>query len=194
MAENSIYNVGRWETGTTYLKNNIAYDATTFPLGSSAVKSIKYYYSLRDSNQGNALPTTAPYNNEYWGGFSKVGDKSVPEFLWLPSYNNTVNHTPRVSKLSFGNGYEQRMSEGLFSTPISFSASFEMRNEAEATAIVHFLKARKGVESFTVKNLPPVYKDVPGGRKKLFTCSSFSSNFVFFDNYSVKATFVETNH
>ena len=95
MAENSIYNVGRWETGTTYLKNNIAYDATTFPLGSSAVKSIKYYYSLRDSNQGNALPTTAPYNNEYWGGFSKVGDKSVPEFLWRPSYNKTVNHPNR---------------------------------------------------------------------------------------------------
>ena len=191
MADNSIYNIGRWEASKKYLKNNIAYDAKTFPIGAKIPKDILYYYSLKDNNQNQSLPF---YNDEYWGGFSSVNGKRVPEFIWVPSYNASVNHAPRVSRLSFGNGYEQRMSQGLFSTPINFSASFEMRNEAEAAAILHFLRSRKGVESFTIKNLPPVYRDVPNGRKKLFVSSSFNSSMVFFDNYTVKVTFVETNH
>jgi len=191
MANNSVYNVGRWEAGRKYLKNNIAFDATTLPIGANIPKNIRYYYSLKDNNLGNALPA---YSDENWGGIVAVNGKKVPEFLWTSSYNASISHSPKVDRLAFGNGYEQRIPNGLFSTPINFSATFEMRNEAEAAAIIHFLRARKGVESFTMRNLPPIYSDTPGGRKKLFVCPSFDSNLVFFDNYTIKATFAETNH
>jgi len=174
MADNNIYNVGKWVFNTTYLKNNIAYDATTFEVG-AVPKNIRYYYSLKDGNQNKSQPT---YKDEWWGGYTSINGKQTPEFLWTPSYNASINHAPRTKTIAFGNGYEQRLPAGLFSTPISFSASFEMRNEAEATAILHFLKSRKGVESFTIKSLPPIYQDV--GASKLFVCPSFGSNLVFF--------------
>jgi len=188
MAENNIYNVGRWVNDAKYLQNNIAYDATTFEVG-SVPKNIRYYYSLKNGNENKALPV---YKDEWWGGYISINGKQTPEFLWTSSYNASINHAPRTTVLSFGNGYEQRLPAGLFSTPITFAASFEMRNEAEATAILHFLKSRKGVESFTIKNLPSIYGDV--GLNKLFVCPSFSSNLVFFDNYTIKATFNQTNH
>ena len=70
--------------------------------------------------------------------------------------------------------------------------SFDMRNQAEAKAIIHFLQSRKGVESFVIKSLPPIYGDATYNKK--FYCSNFNSNFTFHDNYTMKATFIETNN
>ena len=70
--------------------------------------------------------------------------------------------------------------------------TLDLRNQAEATAIIQFLKARKATESFTVKNLPPIYADE--ALKKRFVSPNFSSNFSFHDNYSIKTSFVETNN
>ena len=66
-----------------------------------------------------------------------------------------------------------------------------MRSEKEATAILQFLKARKGTESFVVGTLPPIYADAT--YKKRFICPTFNSNFTFHNNYTIKANFIETN-
>jgi len=67
-----------------------------------------------------------------------------------------------------------------------------MRTEKESRAIIQFLRARRGAESFGVKHLPPIYAD--SGFEKPFVCSSFNSTFTFFDNYTIKATFLEKNN
>ena len=199
MAFNTIYNVSRWRSALTYSKNDIVLKATDIE-GGAIPKEIKYFYSLQDSNK-NHQPTPS-LNDAYWGGFTRaVGKRRVPNFLWVPSYNASINHAPRVSRVSFGNGYEQRTQDGIFSSFINLSVSFDMRGEKEAAAILHFLRTRKGVESFAMPYLPPIYRNVgaagTGGdqaQTKLFVCPSFNTVMNFHNNYTIKANFNQTNH
>lgn len=192
--ENSVYNVETWVSGKTYAKNDVVARITYAGLVSSTnkvPKTIKYYYNLTGSNTGTA-PESDTTN---WGGFTTVNNKEVPFFLWKPSYNISTRHNPAVTTVKFGNGYEQRNQDGLFSGLISMEVTFEKRTEQEARAIVHFLKSRKAVESFAVKSLPNLYSDnTSDGWRKRFVCPSFTSNFTFYNNYSITATFRQQNN
>mgnify|MGYP003151262555 CR=1 FL=1 len=195
MANNSIYNVPPYRNTDTYVKNAIVFVNEDFPSSSTNTpKTIKYYYALKDLDAGTSVSDSSS-----WGGLTKNtgttdirGAQQIPEFIWVPSYNATVNSRPKVNTVVFGNGYEQRIQDGIHNNFINFSASFEMRGDLEARAITHFLKARKGTESFVIRHLPPIYLD--GNYKKRFYCQEFATNFVFHGNHSVRATFIETNN
>jgi len=190
MALKSIYTVKDWSAATAYVKNDIVLVRSN--IGASGVpQTIKYYYALKDNT--NKTPPT--YNNQYWQGYVNANNVAVPYFSWTPSYNVSVNHNPKTVTVNFGNSYEQRVPDGIFNNLINVSAKFDMRSELEATAIIHFLRARKGAESFCLKHLPAPYNDIPGlGYKKRFVCSSFQSNFVFHNNYTVSATFIQKSN
>jgi phage-related protein len=192
--DNSVYNVEKWISGKSYSKNDIVarieYVGGTASLN-RVPRNIKYYYNLTGANT-----STAPENDATnWGGYTSVNNKEIPFFLWKPSYNISTRHNPRVNVVQFGNGYEQRNPNGLFSQLITLDINFEKRTEDEARAIIHFLKARKAVESFAIKELPNLYADnTAGGWKKRFVCPTFNSNYIFYNNYSVTATFNQENN
>lgn len=193
--DNSIYNVENWVSGKSYSKNDIVARISYAGAASSPNKvptSIKYYYALADTN-GTVYPES---DTTKWGGYTTVGkNKFVPLFLWKPSYNISTKHNPRVNVVKFGNGYEQRNQDGLFSGLIGMDITFEKRTEKEARAILHFLKARKSVESFSIKELPNLYGDnTAGGYVKRFVCPSFSSNYVFYNNYTVTVSISQENN
>lgn len=190
MALKSIYTVKDWSATTAYSKNDIVLVRSN--IGSSGVpKKIKYYYALKDNT--NKTPPT--YNNQYWQGYVNVNNVDIPYFSWTPSYNVAVNHNPKTVTVNFGNSYEQRIPDGIFNNLIRINAKFDLRSEAEATAIIHFLRARKGAESFCLKSLPAPYADIPGsGYKKRFVCSNFQSNFAFHNNYSITASFIQKSN
>jgi phage-related protein len=184
----SIYNVPlhRQAAGVTYSKNAIVFTKTS--IGNSGIPlNLKYYYALKDVPANQPITST-----QYWGGYITIKGEKKPHFLWTPSYNLSVTHSPRINTVMFGNGYEQRSPDGIYSNLIRLDVSFDMRNQAEASAILHFLKTRKGTESFIVKNLPPIYAD--SFYNKRFVCPTFNSNFTFHNNYTMKGTFVETNN
>ena len=192
--DNSIYNVGEWVASQTYAQNDIVSIIENIE-GTSSInfvpKNIKYYYNLTGTN--TAIAPQSDTTN--WGGYTTVNNQKIPLFLWKPSYNISAKHNPRVNVVKFGNGYEQRNPDGLFSQLISFDISFEKRTEQESRAILHFLKARKAVESFSIKELPNLYADnTGGGWRKRFVCPTFSSNFIFYNNYTVTATFNQENN
>ena len=194
MAIDSIYDIGVHRTNRTYVKNDIVMVQDRFYPSGPTVKSVKYYYALK------AVPlSTAVTNTEFWGGCTDnlnnsaiAGNQKVPEFIWVPSYNATTNFQPKTNTIVFQNGYEQRLPDGINNTLMKLDVSFDMRVDKEAQAVMHFLRARKGVESFVIRHLPAIYAD--GGYKKRFYCSNFSSSFTFVDNHSIKASFVETNN
>tara|TARA_Y100000310_G_scaffold305692_1_gene346132 strand:- start:1356 stop:1946 length:591 start_codon:yes stop_codon:yes gene_type:complete len=193
--DNSIYNVENWVSGKSYSKNDIVARISYAGEPTSPNKvptSIKYYYALADTD-GTLYPESDTAN---WGGYVTVGkNKFVPLFLWKPSYNISTKHNPRVDVVKFGNGYEQRNQDGLFSGLIQMDITFEKRTEKEARAILHFLKARRSVESFSIKELPNLYGDnTAGGLVKRFVCPSFSSNYVFFNNYTVTVSISQENN
>ena len=187
----SIYNVPEHNANTIYLKNAIVFTQSS-TLGGYVPKDIKYYYARRDVPSAKAIT-----NAVYWGGYTQrsvsSNSKTIPQFIWTPSYNVAINQQPKVNNIVFGNGYEQRITDGIYNNLIKLDLSFEMRTQLEARAIVHFLRARKGVESFAVRELPEMYRD-SGGYTKRFFCPSFNTNFAFHDNFTIRATFVETNN
>jgi|TARA_R110000751_G_scaffold126970_1_gene229001 phage-related protein len=187
---NSIYNVPIHDSNAAYVKNDIVMVRQNIG-GSNIPKSLRYYYAIKTvpATGGSGI---SPVNLAYWGGYSIINNASVPQFIWTPSYNLSVNHSPRVNSVVFGNGYEQRTPDGIYTGLIKLDVTLDLRNQAEASAMLHFLKVRKASESFTVKNLSPIYAD--GTHKKRFICPTFSSNFAFHDNYSIKTSFVETNN
>ena len=62
----------------------------------------------------------------------------------------TKNSAPRVLTASFGDGYEQRIADGINSLAETYSLSFATRPKAEIDDIVAFLDAKKGVLKFTL--------------------------------------------
>ncbi len=191
----SIYNINKHESTESYSLNDIVYERVNIGGSNTGVpKELKYYYALKDVPTGQPLPTITQGSTAYWGGYTSMigNDKTIPEFLWTPSYNLSASHNPRVNTVVFGNGYEQRNKDGIYTGLIRLDVSFQMRNQKEGRAIIQFLKARKGSESFAVKNLPPIYSD--SGYTKRFICPNFNSNFTFHNNYDVKTSFIETNN
>jgi len=194
--ENSIYNVTPWVSGDSYTKDDVVMritylDGTTDPSNNAVPKEVKYYYALQ-STSGSTAPEDDTSN---WGGYTTINKEERPNFLWTPSYNVSTKHNPRVNVVKFGNGYEQRNPDGLFSSLIQMDLTFDKRSEKEAAAILHFLKARKGVKSFVFQNLPDLYADpINEGFQKRFVCATFNSTFVFFNNYTVTAAFSQENN
>jgi phage-related protein len=169
----SIYNTAGFVGGTTYKKNAVV------------TSGGKNWYALQEHSNG-----TAPaIGSLFWNGNINItidGTTTVnPYFFWAPSYNVQVSHSPRIKSLQFGDGYEQRMKDGINNNPLNLSLSFESRTETEAAAILHFLHSREGFGTFYFK-VPPPYSLI-----KKFVCKTFSSNFVFADNYTVQCSFLE---
>jgi|TARA_R110000765_G_scaffold119700_4_gene214776 phage-related protein len=184
----SIYSVKKYYPSETYDKNDIVYVKET--IGNTGIpKKFNYYYSLKNGHSGQEPATPS----SYWGGFYNLNGENLPYFLWTPSYNTSANHTPRTSTVNFGNGYTQRTPDGIFTDFINLQFTFEQRNQKEATAILHFLKSRKGSESFILKNLPPPYAQDDTQARKRFVCASFSSTYTFYDNYNVNTTLIQVN-
>lgn len=166
----SIYNVNNWSSSTTYNINDI-------------VKYNSYfYYSLQNTN----LNQTPAINSSYWGGVINFNGQTRPHFYWKPNYNSTIGIDARVKEISFGDGYTQTVPDGINNILLPIELSFDLRGENEAQAILHFLEKRKGSEPFVFTPPPPF------GINKLFKCKSFSSTYVFYDNFSIKIQIMET--
>ena len=91
---NSIYDdIDDWAASTTYLKNYIVYVASLS----------SYYYVISDSVNSSTSPEADPTN---WGGKTNFNGKSMPNFVWTPSYNQQTKIEPRVLSVRFGDGYE----------------------------------------------------------------------------------------
>lgn len=177
----SIYDtVPTWNAGSTYNKYDIV-------LGSDG----KYYYSSIDSNTGAGNNPVNPSNLQLdWDGYISLNGVLYPNFWWKPSYNAKINNKPRLKINQFGNGYQQRIPDGLNSSLIEFSLIFENRNEKETVSILHFLQQRNGQESF-IYNLPTIYSKSTSSLNTRFICLEWSPNYISYNNYSIEAIFSE---
>ncbi len=165
----NIFDISDWDSATTYRMHDIVKYGNY------------YYYSLTDNNLSQD-PTVL--NTVYWGG-TNTDDHGVikPIFLWKPVYGSNINHEPLVKLVKFGDGYEQRIADGINNSLLKFDMNFEGKTEREARAILHFLHARNGTESFLWTPTAPYDKQM------IFVCRNFTTNPVFFGNFAIRASF-----
>jgi phage-related protein len=170
----SIYNVPVYiPSKTDYSKNDIV-------LGDGSVSgttSGKFYYNL---GNGNLIRPDNTGGQAYWGGSTIHNGSPKSHFFWKPSYSASLNKNPKVKSIRFGDGYEQRVQDGINNNLAFLDLTFDNRSEIEAAAILHFLEIRKGQESFVFT------PHAPYNKAGLYLCRGWDSSFVFYDNYSIK--------
>jgi phage-related protein len=98
-----------------------------------------------------------------------------------PTWATSVSISPRVLKNPYGDGYEQRIPDGLNTVREIWSVSFEGIAYTECLEIKNFLKARAGAEAF---NWAP-----PGETEIQVKCESFTVEKTSGNTGNVKATF-----
>lgn len=93
----------------------------------------------------------------------------------------------RVLKISFGDGYEQRLVDGINHKIQTFNVRFNNRTDDDADDIIAFFDNKKGVTAFDY-----TYPDTNAGGGETtikVVCESYNLNYVNDDHSSVDATF-----
>lgn len=86
---------------------------------------------------------------------------SFPEFKWRPDLGAYPTRSPIVQKVSFGDGYELRVSESLNRVKSNWEVTFT-RDAAECLEIDKFLTERAGLEAFRW--------NTPLNEERIFVC------------------------
>lgn len=69
-------------------------------------------------------------------------------FVWAATYGSAVTKKPNVLVAKYGDGYEQRVGDGINTNARNWELTFANRPNATADAIDAFLDARGASESF----------------------------------------------
>lgn len=107
----------------------------------------------------------------------------MPTFAWIATYGSKQTTKPSVTPTKFGDGYEQRVAQGINFIARRWELTFDNRPNATADAIEAFLKARGAVEAF---DWTPPYGDA--GK---WVCREWESAPTSPNTRSVSATFEE---
>lgn len=103
-------------------------------------------------------------------------------FTWTPDFGAQRDTEPTVNRIKFGDGYEQRQSNGLNTMPSVYNLSFENRDADEKDEIIAFLKARAGVQAF--EWTPPDETD-----PLVFVCRKWNVTFQKANLFTISAAF-----
>lgn len=104
----------------------------------------------------------------------------------LPDKGLTRTSTPRVLVARFGDGYEQRIADGINSIDESFNVTFNNRTKEEIDDITGYLGSLNGTTAFSY-TIPDSNN---GGETTIkVVCGTFTQNYSYDDFYSASATF-----
>jgi phage-related protein len=104
-------------------------------------------------------------------------------FTITASYGAALSQEPKVRRMSFGDGYEQRAAFGINRQPRAWALTWEGKNNTDAAAIISFFEARGGVENFSWT--PPV------GSAGKWVVRSWNRSIVSNGLSNIQATFEE---
>jgi phage-related protein len=103
-----------------------------------------------------------------------------------PDRNTTRNTKPKVLIASFGDGYEQRIADGINNLRQTFAVAFNNRTKDEIDDIVAFFDSKNGVSAFAY-----TYPDTnnSGETTVKVVCEDYTLNYTNSDFYGCTATF-----
>ena len=99
-----------------------------------------------------------------------------------PDKSMAKQSAPRVLVASFGDGYEQRIADGINTLNETYSLSFASRPKADIDDIVAFLDGKKGVNNFTL-TLPDTNNTTRTGERDVKVVTTNYSVTYNYDNF-----------
>lgn len=115
---------------------------------------------------------------------SNFGSRAV-----VPDKGMSAPYKPRVLSAKFGDGYEQRLRDGINNVERTFSISFKNQPKAIADDIAGYFNSLAGVDNFTF-TIP----DTNGGSNEeavKVVCDTWSKTYTYDEFYNVTATLRE---
>lgn len=103
-----------------------------------------------------------------------------------PDKSLTRKSKPKVHLATFGDGYEQRLADGINSIAEVFNLSFATRTKEEIDDIVGYFESLKGVTAF---NFTIPDSNNSGESVVKVVCDDYSISYDYGDFYSASATF-----
>ncbi len=107
----------------------------------------------------------------------------------LPDKGLSAAFAPRVLTAQFGDGYQQRVLDGINNSPRSFGISFNSRTKAEIDDIAGYFNSLNGVTKFNFTVPDEVEGDDEDTVKVI--CTTWNKTYDYGDYYSLTATFNE---
>ena len=111
----------------------------------------------------------------------------------IPDKGMSRSSTSRVRVAKFGDGYEQRLVDGINSIEESFSVNFSNRDRTDIDDIERFFASREGTSfDFTIPDSNVDSGNYPDGTHETtikVVCAAFSTNYDNDRTYSCSATF-----
>ena len=105
-----------------------------------------------------------------------------------PDKGLSRSSNPSVLVARFGDGYEQRVADGINSLKENYSISFNNRTKAFIDDVVSFLDAQNGATSFTF-TLPDSNNTTRAGEKDIkVVCDSYNTAYAYDNFYNLTAT------
>jgi phage-related protein len=105
----------------------------------------------------------------------------------VPDKTMSSTNSPRVFVAKFGDGYEQRVGNGINSLEQEYSVNFETREKADIDDIAAFFESKAGVTSFNF-TVPDTNESGNELTVKV-VCSNWSQVWAYDNYYSLSATF-----
>lgn len=105
-------------------------------------------------------------------------------FTWKPSTGASVSNEPRIKEAKFGDGYIQRMPDGINNDPKSWNLTFSKLDKYDADQLYAFLRAAKGSIPFTWVDLD--------GETLQYVCPTYSRDYADEDVFNITARFNQT--
>tara|TARA_R100000278_G_scaffold54111_3_gene45150 strand:+ start:152 stop:535 length:384 start_codon:yes stop_codon:yes gene_type:complete len=114
---------------------------------------------------------------------SSFGSRTI-----IPDKGMSRSNEPVIFKAEFGDGYQQRIANGINNLKQQFSVSFATREKAEIDDIVGFFESTNGVTAF---DFTFADTNASGNEEtvKVYV-SEFTQNWDYDDFYTLSATFV----
>lgn len=113
---------------------------------------------------------------------------STAQVIYTPDKGLSRNTTPQVLTATFGDGYEQRIVDGINSIKEQYSLTYKTRTKEDIDDIVAFLDGTKGVTSFDFK-IPDSNNSANNNITTIkAVCTTYSTSFEYDNFYSLNVT------
>ena len=99
-----------------------------------------------------------------------------------PDRSMAKTSTPRVLSATFGDGYEQRIADGINTLMETYNLHFKTRTSTDIDDIVAFLDAQKGVSKFLL-TMPDTNNTTRTGERDVLVISTAYSLVYEHDNF-----------
>ena len=116
-----------------------------------------------------------------------IGFTDLTSTVRRPDKSMTRTSKPTIHLAKFGDGYEQRLANGINNLVETYAISFNNRTKEEIDDIVAFFENKGGVTAFTY-TVPDTNESGNEVAIKV-VCSDWKKTYTFGDYYSATATF-----